>query len=143
MPNELDLIENKITDFSTDFFKTILFFLQANTQSLFVSVIHYIVFIIGFAYFFFYSAPRDIFRVVFFIIVLFGALSYFTFNRCFFTSIELNLSGKKNPIQKIVDKFFGKEIEGNVTSKIVLGVSSLILGGILLKDYGIIKLGTE
>ena len=94
----------------------------------------------GFYFFFFGTQPGSPFRVFFFFVVALSALSYFIFNRCFFTSVELSLSDEKNAIQKIIDKYFGKEIEGNITSKIVLTVGTLITGLFLLKDYGYLKL---
>jgi hypothetical protein len=135
---DLDIIEKKITDFWTEFFRRLLFFLKDDQKALFVSFLHYAIFIVGFTYFFLYSTPGDIYRLIFFILVLLGALSYFIFNKCFFTSIELQLSDKKNRIQTIIDKYFGKEIEGNKMSKTVLSLSSIILGSILLcKDYNL------
>jgi flagellar biosynthesis protein FlhB len=139
MANSLDIIEKKITDFWTDFFRRILFFLKDDHQSLFVSFLHYIVFILGLIYFFFYSHAGDLYRILFFCFALLGALSYFIFNRCIFTSIEINLSDKKNNIQKVIDKYFGKEIEGNITSKFVLSLFSIITGISLLKDYGLLN----
>jgi len=134
------VIEEKITEFWTSFFKTILFFLNNNQQSLIVSTIHYITFIFGFYYFFFQSKPGDLYRIIFFIFIALGALSYFIFNKCFFTSIELKLSEEKNLIQNIMEEYFGEEIEGNIISKIVLLLFSVIVGVILLKDYGYLKL---
>jgi hypothetical protein len=135
---ELKDVEEKITDFWTTVVKTLLFFLTGNQQSLFVSVIHYVIFIVGFYYFFFKSGPGDIFRILFFLMVVISALCYFIFNKCFFTSIELSLSSEKNPIQSFMDTYFGKEVEGNITSKIVLSIGTIITGIILLKDYGFI-----
>ena len=144
MNEGLEQIEEKITDFWTDLFKSLLFFLNQNQQALFVSFIHYAIFIVGFYYFFFQSKPKDLYRIVFFIFVVLGALSYFIFNKCFFTSIELNLSNnEKNPIQSIMDKYFGQEIEGNITSKIILSASSIVIGVVLLKDYGYLKWNTN
>jgi hypothetical protein len=144
MNEGLEMIEEKITDFWTDLFKSLLFFLNQNQQALIVSFIHYAVFVVGFYYFFFQSKPGDIYRIVFFIFVVLGALSYFIFNKCFFTSIELNLSNnEKNPIQQIMDKYFGQEIEGNITSKIILSASSIVIGIVLLKDYGYLKWNTN
>jgi hypothetical protein len=135
----LDIIESGVTDFWTELFKSVLFFLNQHQQSIIVSFIHYTVFIIGFYFFFFQSNPKDIFRIIFFLFVALGALSYFIFNKCFFTSIELNLSNnEKNPIQAIMDNYFGCEIEGNMTSKIVLSASTVVTGLTLLKDYGYI-----
>ena len=88
----------------------------------------------SFYYFFFQSKPGDIYRIIFFIFVALGALSYFIFNKCFFTSIELKLSEEKNLIQIIVEEYFGEEIEGNIISKIVLSLLSIIAGIILLKE---------
>ena len=135
----LDKIETNVTGFWTELFKSVLFFLNQHQQSIIVSFIHYTVFIVGFYFFFFQSKPKDIFRIIFFLFVALGALSYFIFNKCFFTSIELNLSNnEKNPIQTLMDNYFGCEIEGNMTSKIVLSASTIITGLTLLKDYGYI-----
>jgi hypothetical protein len=136
----LRIIEKKITEFWTNIFRQLLFFLNDNNKSSCVSFIHYIIFIAGFAYFFFISNPRDIFRIFFFIFLVLSALSYFIFNKCFFTCIELSLSPERNFIQRFICKYFGKEIEGNITSKIVLSFSSLIIGLIILNDYEILNI---
>lgn len=133
-------IEEDITELCTTILNSSLFFLNNNQKSLAVSIFHYIIFIVGFYYFFFKSNPGDVFRVLFFIFCALGALSYFTFNRCLLTSIELNLSSDKNIVQKTIDKYFGSQTEGNITSKIVLTICTIITGIILLKDYGFIKL---
>lgn len=139
MVSILKKIEEKLTELLTIFFQTILFFLNKNQQSFAISIIHYIIFIIGFYYFFFNSEPCSIFRIIFFIFLFLGTTSYFLFNRCLFTSIELNLCNKKNLIQKFMDKYFGSQIEGNIISKLVLSIGTLITGLFLLNDYGIIK----
>jgi hypothetical protein len=128
-------IEKQITEFWTNFFRAILFFLNKEYQSLCVSFLHYIIFIAGFYYLFFVSQPGDSFRVIFFLFLVLATLSYFTFNKCFFTLIELNLCSQQNSIQKFIDIWFGKQVEGNLSSKIVLVSSSIIVGLILLKDY--------
>ena len=134
----LKTIEEGITEFCTKILNVSLFFLDNKKKSLTVSIFHYLIFIIGFYYFFFESKPGDIFRIVFFIFVSLGALCYFLFNRCILTSIELNLSGDKNIIQKMIDNYFGSQTEGNITSKIVLSFGAIVIGIILLKDYGFI-----
>jgi hypothetical protein len=135
----LEKLETNVLDFWTELLQSVLFFLNRHQQSIIVSFIHYTVFIVGFYFFFFQSNPKSIFRIIFFLFVALGALSYFIFNKCFFTSIELNLSNnEKNPIQAIMDKYFGQEIEGNITSKVVLSASTVITGLTLLKDYGYI-----
>lgn len=128
-------LEKTITEYLTKFCNNILFFLSNNNKSLVVSIFHYVIFILGFIYFSFYSNPGDYFRVIFFVFILFSAISYFTINRCILTSIELNLSKEKNLIQKTIDKYFGEETEGNITSKIILTIGSIITGLVLLKDY--------
>ena len=65
-------------------------------------------------------------------------LSYFIFNKCFFTTIEFNLSTERNVIQEIMNTYFGKQTEGNITSKIVLTIGTIITGFILLFDYNIL-----
>jgi hypothetical protein len=140
MGEVLDKIEENITDFWAGLFKSTLFFLNQHQQAVCISVFHYMIFIVGFYFFFFQSNPKDLFRIIFFLFVALGALCYFTFNRCVFTSIELNLSNnEKNPIQIFMDKYFGQAVEGNLTSKVVLTASSIITGLTLLKDYGYIK----
>jgi hypothetical protein len=42
-----------------------------------------------------------------------------------------------------MDKYFGQEIEGNITSKIILSASSIVIGIVLLKDYGYLKWNTN
>jgi hypothetical protein len=128
-------LEKNITEFFVNFCKQGLFFLSDNHQSLVISLIHYALFIVGFYYFFFYSKPGDYFRIFFFIFTLLGAIGYFTFNKCILTSVERSLSKEKNQIQKIIDRFFGEEIEGNITSKFVLLVGSIVTGIVLLRDY--------
>jgi hypothetical protein len=135
----LNNLEESITEFFTNGLNSTLFFLNNSQKSLLVSIFHYIIFIIGFYYFFFKSNPGDIFRILFFIFITFGALSYFIFNRCLLTSIELKLSKDKNIIQKTIDKYFGSQTEGNITSKIVLTVGAIVSGYVLLKDYGFLN----
>ncbi len=140
MGEVLDKIEENITGIWAGIFRSTLFFLNQHQQAVCISIFHYMVFIVGFYFFFFQSKPHDLFRIIFFLFVSLGALCYFTFNRCVFTSIELNLSNnEKNPIQLFMDKYFGQDVEGNLTSKVVLTASSVITGLTLLKDYGYIK----
>jgi len=126
-------IEKRIVDSSVSFIQTVFFFLNGNQQSLLVSFIHYFITIL-LIYYFFKSKPRSLQRILLFIIVLIFTISYFIFNRCLFTSIELKLSEEKNPIQKVSSMYFGENKEGNVMSKISLSVLSIVGGIILLKD---------
>lgn len=134
----MNTIENSITDFFTDLFKTILFFLEETQQSLCVSILHYIIFIIGFYYFFFYSKPGDISRILFLIFMILATLSYYCFNKCLAIVVENNLSKHKNAIQAFMDKCFGEDCEGNVYSKGFLLSSTILLSIIVAHDYNII-----
>ena len=129
-------LEKIITGYLTKFCDSILFFLSNNNKSLVISIFHYVIFIIGSIYFLFYSQPGDYFRIIFFLFFLFSAISYFTINRCILTSIELSLSKEKNIIQRSINRYFGEEIEGNITSKIILTIGSIVTGYVLLNDYG-------
>ena len=134
----MNTIEHTITDFFTDLFKTILFFLEETQQSLCVSILHYIIFIIGFYYFFFYSKPGDISRILFLIFMILATLSYYCFNKCLAIVVENNLSKHKNAIQTFMDKCFGEDCEGNVYSKGFLLSSTILLSIIVAHDYNII-----
>lgn len=138
MTTFMNTIENSITDFFTDLFKTILFFLEETQQSLCVSILHYIIFIIGFYYFFFYSKPGDISRILFLIFMILATLSYYCFNKCLAIVVENNLSNHKNAIQSFMDKCFGEDCEGNVYSKGFLLSSTILLSIIVAHDYNII-----
>ena len=131
-------IENNITDFFTDLFKTILFFLEETQQSVCVSILHYLIFIVGFYYFFFYSTPGDISRILFLIFMILATLSYYCFNKCLAIVVENNLSKHKNAIQAFMDKCFGEDCEGNVYSKGFLLSGTILLSIIIAHDYNMI-----
>ncbi len=128
-------LEQNITEFFTNCCKKSLFFLNNNQQSLVISLFHYIIFIAGFYYFFFYSKPGSYFRILFFLFILTSLISYCIINKCILTSIELKLSKEKNIIQSTISKYFGEETEGNITSKIVLLFSTILIGSIVIRDY--------
>ena len=131
-------IENNITDFFTDLFKTILFFLEETQPSVCVSILHYLIFIVGFYYFFFYSTPGDISRILFLIFMILATLSYYCFNKCLAIVVENNLSKHKNAIQAFMDKCFGEDCEGNVYSKGFLLSGTILLSIIIAHDYNMI-----
>lgn len=134
----LNTIESVITETFTDFFRTSLFFLEPSYQSLFVSILHYAFFIVGFYFLFFKSTPKSLYRWLFFIFTVMAMIFYFIFNRCILTSIELNLCNQKNIIQNFIAYYFGNSIEGNSSSKIVLTLSVIVTSIVLLRDYKII-----
>ncbi len=135
MSNVVKNIEDMIMDFWVNFFKTLLWFLDKNYQSLCVSIIHYIIFIIGIYMFFFVYKPGSIYRYLFFIFVFLSTIAYFVFNSCLLTSIELKISSEKNIIQNFIGNRIGHSTKGNFSSKIVLITGTLITGSTLLKDY--------
>ncbi len=135
MSNIVKNIEDMITDFWVKFFTILLWFLDKKYQSLCVSVIHYMIFIIGMYMFFFIYMPGSIYRYLFFTSVVLSTIAYFVFNSCILTSIELKISGEKNIIQNFIGNRIGHSIEGNVISKLILVSITLITGSTLLKDY--------
>lgn len=134
----MESIETTLTEFITNLFRCLLFFLNPSHQSLIVSIIHYAIFIVGTYYFFFHASPGDTSRIVIFVFFALSALSYFTINKCILTHVELRLCEKKNILQNIIATYFGHKNEGNTSSKFVLTTLSVILGGVLLADYGYI-----
>jgi len=101
---DINAIENKITETFTDIFRTSLFFLEPSYQSLFVSILHYAIFILGFYFLFFHSKPKSLYRWLFFIFTLIAMIFYFIFNRCILTSIELNLCKENNLLLKYKER---------------------------------------
>lgn len=121
------------------FFKSVFFFLSAPYQSLMVSFIHYAVFFIGLYYFIYRAKPNGIYRSLFFVFVLFSLLCYLVFNKCLLTHMELGISKETNLIQETIEGFFGSQTEGNISSKVVLSLLTLVTGLFLINDYGILK----
>lgn len=123
------------TEFFTASIRTTCFFLNEEQQSCMMSFLHYFIFALGFYYFFFQSNPGDIGRVLFFVFVVLAAVLYYVLNKCIFTQVEMALSDKPNGIQRMMCRYFGEEVEGNLASKYFLLGSSFVLGGILGYDY--------
>jgi hypothetical protein len=61
-------------------------------------------------------------------------ICYFVFNRCILTQIELSICPEKNKIQQTMEHFFGKQTEGNLSSKMVLTAMTVVTGMIILHD---------
>ena len=133
MTTIIQQIEQLFVILGVVFFKTIFFFLQDSHQSFLVSFFHYAVFIVGF-YFFIYANPKGLYRKVFFLFVVFSMICYYLFDRCILTQVETIISKEKNSIQQTMEFFFGGEMEGNLSSKMVLTAMAIILGMILLHD---------
>jgi len=142
MANMIQYIEERFITLGILFFKSILFFLNDSYQALFISFLHYAIFIIGLYYFIYHSKSKSLYRLLFFGFVLFSALCYLMFNKCILTHIELGICDKKNGVQKTIDTFFGSQLEGNVSSKVVLYGMTIIVGLFLLHDYEIINIST-
>ncbi len=121
------------------FFKSIFFFLSAPYQSLMVSFVHYTIFFMGMYYFIYRAKPNGAYRCLFFAFVLFSLVCYLVFNKCILTQMELGICKETNAIQATVEAFFGSQTEGNVSSKVVLSLLTLVTGLFLINDYGILK----
>jgi hypothetical protein len=136
-------LEAALISFGVFFFQTIFFFLRAPHQSFLVSFVHYIIFIAGLYYFFYQATSKSTYRTVFFLFVLFSFMCYLVFNKCLLTYIELGISNEKNMIQRTIETFSGASIEGNTSSKVILGSMTLVTGLVLAKDYGIFKVSEQ
>jgi hypothetical protein len=133
MVNIIQQIEQSFVLLGLFLFRTIFFFLGDLQQSFMVSFLHYTVFIVGF-YYFIYANPKSRYRILFFAFVLFSMICYFVFNRCILTQIELSICPEKNKIQQTMEHFFGKQTEGNLSSKMVLTAMTVVTGMIILHD---------
>ena len=133
MINIIQQIEQSFVLLGLFLFRTIFFFLGDLQQSFMVSFLHYTVFIVGF-YYFIYANPKSRYRILFFAFVLFSMICYFVFNRCILTQIELSICPEKNKIQQTMEHFFGKQTEGNLSSKMVLTAMTVVTGMIILHD---------
>lgn len=121
------------------FFKSIFFFLSAPHQSLMVSFFHYAIFFAGLYYFIYRAKPNGLYRPLFFVFVLFSLVCYLVFNKCLLTHMELGICKEANAIQGTVESFFGSQVEGNTSSKVVLSLLTVVTGLFLINDYGILK----
>jgi hypothetical protein len=117
------------------FFKSVFFFLSAPQQSLMVSFFHYAIFFVGLYFFMYRAKPNGIYRPLFFVFVLVSLLCYLMFNKCLLTHMELGICNETNVIQRTVESFFGSRIEGNHSSKVVLGMLTIVTGLFLMNDY--------
>lgn len=136
-------IENGLIAIGILFFKSVFFFLSPPNQSLMVSFLHYAIFFLGLYYFVYRAKPNGIYRPLFFVFVFLSLLCYLVFNKCMLTQMELGISKETNKIQQTVEAFFGSQTEGNVSSKVVLSLLSLVTGLFLINDYGILKVSDQ
>jgi hypothetical protein len=136
-------LEAALISFGIFFFQTFFFFLRAPTQSSMVSFLHYAIFAIGLYYFIYKADSKGIYRILFFLFVLFSFICYLVFNKCLLTHIELGISNEKNMIQHTIETFFGSQIEGNTSSKVALSMMTLVTGLFILHDYGIFKVSEQ
>jgi glucan phosphoethanolaminetransferase (alkaline phosphatase superfamily) len=133
MTTILEKIENSFIMFGVFLMRTFFFFLDDAQQSLLTSFFHYAIFIVGF-YFFIYASPKSWYRIFFFVFIVFSASCYFAFDKCIITHVELSLSEEKNKIQETMETFFGSQVEGNLSSKVILTALAIISGMILWHD---------
>ncbi len=136
-------LEAALISFGVFLFQTIFCFLRAPNQSFLVSFLHYIIFAVGLYYFFYRTNSKGMYRTIFFLFVLFSFLCYLVFDKCLLTHIELGISKEQNMIQRTMETFFGSQMEGNTSSRVVLGAMTLGTGLVLAKDYGIFKVSEQ
>ena len=132
-------LEIIITENISKFIKYFLFFLTEELQSTCVTILHYLIFIIGIYYFYFVAKPGSLFKRLFFIFCLLAYISYLTFDKCLCTSIEYCIYKDANIIQQIMNGGFGEGEEGKAVSKSNLLMITIFLGLSLLYDRRIFK----
>ena len=138
-PTIIQRIESFLIAIGISIFQTVFFFLNASNQSLMVSFFHYAIFFVGLYYFIYRAKPNGVYRPLFFSFVLISLVCYLVFNKCLLTHMELGISKETNAIQGTIESFFGSQIEGNVSSKVVLSLLTIVTGLFLINDYGILK----
>jgi len=133
----IEKLEKTITDKISEVCKQILFFCETKLQSTIITVIHYLIFIIGIYYFYFVAKPKSLYKKVFFLFCLFAFISFLIFDKCLCSSIEYKLHNDKNFIQEFMGANFGDGELGKTVSKSNLLMISLFLGLSLIYDYRI------
>jgi len=137
--SRIQKIEHGLVALGISVFKSVFCFLSPPYQSLMVSFVHYAIFFAGLYYFIYRSKPHGLYRPLFFTFVLISLVCYIVFNKCLLTHMELGISKEQNAIQATVESFFGSQTEGNVGSKVVLSLLTVVTGLFLINDYGILK----
>jgi hypothetical protein len=128
-------VEKMLTEFLTQLAKLVLFFCSPKLQSTIVTVIHYIIFIIGIYLFYFVVKPRSTYKIFFLLFAILSYIGYLAFDKCICSSVEYALYDDVNFIQCFMKDKFGDGEEGKTVSKSNLFMISLFLGLSVLYDY--------
>lgn len=140
---QIDNIERILTDNIAKLFKTLLCFCNCELQSVIVTILHYLIFIIGIFIFYFIAKPKSKFKIVFLIFVLCALISYHLFNKCILSSVEYTIYNKKTFLQEILySRNKNKELDvliNQIESKTFLAAMSLFLFLSILQDYKLFK----
>jgi hypothetical protein len=135
----VDNLEKNITGLIAEICKHLLFFCDMKVQSTIITILHYVIFIVGIYIFYFVAKPKGLYKKVFFIFCLLAFISYLIFDKCLCSSIEYQLYSGRNFIQEFMGSNFGDGEVGKTVSKSNLLMISLFLGLSLAYDYRICK----
>lgn len=135
--NIIENLETIITETASTLCKNVLFFCETKLQSTIITILHYLVFIVGIYYFYFVAKPKSLYKKVFFLFCLMAYLAYLLFDKCLCSSIEYKLHNGRNFIQEFMGSNFGDGEVGKTVSKSNLLMISLFLGLSLAYDYRI------
>jgi hypothetical protein len=135
--NAIEQFEQMITDFLWRICRTVLCFCEPYIQSIILTIIHYVIFIVGIYVFYFIAKPRSTYKKIFFIFTLASYLAYLLFDKCIFSSIEHKIYRPNNPIQNMMNGNFGDGEIGKTVSKSNLFMITLFTGLSLIYDYRI------
>ncbi len=135
--NLIESLETTITEGVAELFRKLLFFCETKLQSTIITIIHYLVFIIGIYYFYFVAKPKSLYKKIFFIFCLMAFIAFLLFDKCLCSSVEYNLHNGRNFIQDFMGSNFGDGELGKTVSKSNLLMITLFIGLSLIYDYRI------
>ncbi len=135
--NIIENLETTITETVSTICKKVLFFCETKLQSTIMTILHYLVFIVGIYYFYFVAKPKSLYKKVFFIFCLMAYLAFLLFDKCLCSSVEYKLHKGRNFIQEFMGSNFGDGEVGKTVSKSNLLMISLFIGLSLDYDYRI------
>jgi hypothetical protein len=135
--NIIESLEVNITELASSICKNMLFFCETKIQSTIITILHYLIFIIGIYYFYFVAKPKSLYKKIFFIFCLMAYIAFLLFDKCLCSSIEYKLHNGRNFIQEFMGSNFGDGEVGKTVSKSNLLMISLFIGLSLLYDYRI------
>lgn len=135
--NIIENLETTITETASTICKQVLFFCETKLQSTIITILHYLVFIVGIYYFYFVAKPKSLYKKIFFLFCLMAYLAFLLFDKCLCSSVEYKLHNSRNFIQEFMGSKFGDGEVGKTVSKSNLLMISLFIGLSLVYDYRI------